>query len=231
MPFGAFSERGEILYIQPNWAREEPPLQIPENYSGTAMKPHPPIHIPTPGKEEAIPPGDNAVSEIETDTETALSAPETPVPAGESSGLRFAMPTPEYRPTDVTDRPEKSVDPGVPFLEKRQTAKEETATPGGDTREPRPDGRDAPGEDCAPAGAGAHGDAQSVFRKMPPPRRGDGSHGGLFTRFPFLTSLLPPKHHGAPPSSDLALVVGVFLLLSDNKEDDVLPLLLLLLLA
>ena len=212
MPFGAFSERGETLYIQPNWARDEAPLQIPENYSGTAMNPHPPIHISDPVQ---MPTEVDTVSEV-SDSANSPSFSAQPdsvhVSAGENSGGLFETRTEsEDPPPDAPGDPGEHPAPEHPFAS-ADTPRSTSAEPLG-------------------SGEGAHGDAQSVFRKMPPPHKWEGAHGGLFSRFPFLTSLLPPKHHGAPPSSDLALVVGVFLLLSDNKEDDVLPLLLLLLLA
>ncbi len=53
----------------------------------------------------------------------------------------------------------------------------------------------------------------------------------LTSRFPFLSSLLPPKKAETErQTSDLALIVGVLLLLS-GEQDDILPILLILLLA
>ncbi len=81
-----------------------------------------------------------------------------------------------------------------------------------------------PGGEAAPVGAGCE-----------PPRE-EKPHGlpwhALASRFPFLSSLLPPKkaESASRQTSDLALIVGVLLLLS-GEQDDILPILLVLLLA
>lgn len=198
------------MYIQPNWAREETPLQIPENYSGTAMDPHSPIHttVPERGAEPAP-----AISEAESAAERRVLSGEQ----DDTSGSDAARPAGRAGDAYAAEPP-----PAPPGEAERDTASEDPSTAEAPRGEPgEPEGQSAP-----------TGETQSVFRNIAPPHRGEGLHlGGFLSRFPFLHSLLPPKHQKGAPGSDLALVVGIFLLLSDNKEDDILPLLLILLLA
>lgn len=64
-----------------------------------------------------------------------------------------------------------------------------------------------------------------------PPGKGLPLHA-LVSRFPVLSSLLPPKKPEGKrtQTSDLALILGVLLLLA-GEQDDILPILLVLLLA
>ena len=57
--------------------------------------------------------------------------------------------------------------------------------------------------------------------------------GGIFSRFPFLSSLLPPPRRKKEKSSSLSewVIIGIFLfLILEDNEEDLLPFLLLLLL-
>lgn len=63
------------------------------------------------------------------------------------------------------------------------------------------------------------------------PSGGISPFSSLLTRFPFLSSLLPPKRERKQKdTNDILLIVGIILLLTE-EQDDVLPLLLVLLLA
>lgn len=80
-----------------------------------------------------------------------------------------------------------------------------------------------PGETPAFAGAGG---------KKLTPSGGILNFHALAERFPFLSSLLPPKRKEKPQSNnDLLLILGVLLLLSEGQDGDILPLLLILLLV
>lgn len=85
----------------------------------------------------------------------------------------------------------------------------------------------------AAAGAILPGEAAGRMEKEEQKPRGGGAPWqAMLSRFPFLSSLLPPKRGaaGGTQTSELALIVGVLLLLS-GEQDDILPLLLILLLA
>ena len=134
------------MYIQrqPDFGRDREPLQIPENYSGTAVTPG---GVPTEKEERAE------------------------IPAGQAF---------------------------LPETAKREEKAEEPSAPAG----------------CEPK--------EEKPRGLP--------WHALTSRFPFLSSLLPPKKAESRQTSDLALIVGVLLLLS-GEQDDILPILLILLLA
>lgn len=75
-------------------------------------------------------------------------------------------------------------------------------------------------------------DAGQIEKEEQKPRGGGAPWQAMISRFPFLSSLLPPKRGaaGGTQTSELALIVGVLLLLS-GEQDDILPILLILLLA
>lgn len=194
------------MYIQPNWAREEVPLQIPENYSGTAMDPHSPLHLPP----AAAPAANETEAPVSTAPDEAVGSPEQNDPQQplEASGQQ----SPDGAPRCSTEGEKSAPKAESVFQSMPPEGARESPREGCECCEPcrSATGR---GADC---GRAAHIEPG----------------GGALARFPFLSLLLPPKHRGGGAAgTDLALIVGVFLLLSGNKEDELLPLLLLLLLA
>lgn len=97
---------------------------------------------------------------------------------------------------------------------------------------PTPDEEDS-AEPTAEAPTEGDGTAASEESAPTAEEGAESTPAGLFSKLPFLSSLLPPPRHRGEHREGLpewALVALIFFLLGDSRENDLLPILLILLL-
>lgn len=203
------------MYIQPTRKNALESLQIPDNYSGTAMRRTQPSAV-YPDEESHR-------------GEAPFIAPTTVRDASASPALPYSAEFEEAAPRETTDIPEgvelSSIDATTDDVPTTDTYQAENFDSAGADPTPHQadhahpaEGASEPerNENARPAGAffGKHAD-----------------RSGFFSRFPFLSALLPPKRQHGRGGEDIALILGLLLLLSDSKENDILPFLLILLIA
>lgn len=194
------------MYIQPNFGKEKGSLQIPKNYSGTAVVPH----ATASADRERSP----ALRQSEAKYEKEADPPFERARGGANPLLPPEKP--DMPPTGAAEPPPAGGKEPFPDGEPH-VGGTGTAPPHAYTSEKPPDE--------APVFAGTNG-------KKLTPSGGILNFHALASRFPFLSSLLPPRRKDRQPKSnnDLLLVLGVILLISGEQDDDFLPLLLILLL-
>lgn len=187
------------MYIQPSFGKEKEPLQIPDNYSGTAMMPTG-QEFSADASALAGQPGEyRREGENNPPPEMTREGAETARRAGGEPAPESPAAEPSYggESADTTEREGVQNEGGA------------LGKTGGEV----------------PVFAGKNG-------KKPTPPGGILNFHALAARFPFLSSLLPPKRKNPPQgNSDFLLILGLILLLSGEQDDDILPFLLLLLLV